>query len=138
MVSIHFPEGLVGWTIFAAGLLLVAYRIRGIDAPRTWIEWVERQFTYAINLRFIGAMIIILIAPVMYLRWDSDASAILVNTFRVSSLLILLTGFGLLAFQNHTRHLLFATAESSDKNIRISSGALVIIGTSMMLLPFFF
>ncbi len=135
MFSLHFPADMIGWSVFIFGLILVAYRIHGIDAPRTWIEWMERRFTYAIPLRFIGGILLAIAASV---SWFAIPKGVLGILFIIGMAVLGLAGFGLLILQNHIRSLFFATAESSDSMIRLTSVILVLIGLGFMLAPFFF
>ncbi len=134
-MQLHFPQNIVGWSVFVFGLILVSYRIHGIDAPRTWIEWVERRFTYGIVLRFIGAIMMIAAALAWYFSTPQGLLGIL---FVAAMSILIVVGFGLLILQNHTRSLVFATAESTDNMIRISSIIIIIIGLCFMIAPFLF
>jgi uncharacterized protein YjeT (DUF2065 family) len=135
MIGLHFPQGLHGWTVFATGILLIAYRIRGIDAPRAWAEWIERQFAYAINLRFIGGILLIIAALLGY--YGSPTRTLLGLLFAISVAVLGVAGLALLFFQNHARHMVIATAESSDMVLRIASILTVVVGFAFVLLPFF-
>jgi hypothetical protein len=131
----QLPHNIIGWTIFGTGLLLTLYRLHGIDSPRPWVEWIERQFAYAINLRFIGG---ILIAAVVALGYFGGIQATAMGWLFLGCLVLLgLVGLGLLIFQNHLRHIVFASAEGSDKMLRITSIVVVIIGLGLCLAPFF-
>jgi uncharacterized protein YjeT (DUF2065 family) len=134
MFSFHLPADIAAWCVFAFGLLLVAYRIHGIDAPRTWVEWMERRFTYAIHLRFIGGILILTSATASWFVLPKDVIGIL---FTIAMAVLALAGFGLLVLQNHARALILATAESSDAMIRIMSIIVVVIGLCFMAAPFF-
>jgi hypothetical protein len=128
----------MGWTVFATGLLVVAYRIHGIDAPRSWIEWVERQFTYIVKLRFFGGILVVAALALAYLGGMPKSPNLLVMVFWLSLILLFALGFGLLVLQNHVRHLVLASAESSDVKLRIASIIVVLISLGWLLAPFFF
>jgi hypothetical protein len=133
----HLPQGIAGWIVFAAGLLIVAYRIHGIDAPRTWIEWVERQFSAIIPMRFVGGGV--LAATLILGYFGGKPQFTLIGMLYLFSLaLFAFIGLGLLVYQNHLRHFVFASAESSDKMLRFSSIGFVLLGLAMALLPFFY
>jgi hypothetical protein len=128
----------MGWTVFATGLLVVAYRIHGIDAPRSWIEWVERQFTYIVKLRFFGGILVVAALALAYLGGMPKSPNLLAMVFWLSLILLFALGFGLLVLQNHVRHLVLASAESSDVKLRIASIIVVLISLGWLLAPFFF
>jgi uncharacterized membrane protein len=130
----HFPSTIASWSVFGFGLLLVAFRIHGIDAPRTWIEWVERRFIYMMALRFVGAILLVLAITVLLV---AIPQGLLAPLFYTGMAALALAGFGLLFVQNHVRLLLFATAESTDMKIRVSSAILTLIGLGFMVAPFF-
>lgn len=130
----QLPQGIIGWGVFAVGLLIVTYRVRGIDNPRGWIEWIERQFTYAVNLRFLGGIMLAFALALGYFGgFPQDALGWI---FAVSMLIIAVVATGLLLMQNHLRHIVFATAESSDAMIRSMSVIIVLIGLGLMAAPF--
>ncbi len=131
----QIPQGIMGWTVFATGLLIVSYRIHGIDAPRQWVEWIERQFVYAINLRFLGGILLAVAIGLVYIGGMSQD--LLGLLFLLSVALLAIVGIGLLLLQNHLRHIIFATAESSDAMIRWMSVGIVVAGLGLMLAPFF-
>lgn len=131
----QIPQGIMGWTVFTTGLLIVSYRLHGIDAPRAWVEWIERQFVYAINLRFIGG--ILLVAAVVLGYAGGMSEDLLGFLFALCIAALAIAGLGLLLLQNHLRHIIFATAESSDAMIRWTSVAIVLVGLLLMLAPFF-
>jgi hypothetical protein len=132
---LHFPQGVIGWTVSAFGLLVVAYRLHGVDAPRTWIEGLERQFTYMIQLRFLGGILLLLgAAPLFFAQPDGPLGVL----FLIATAVAMLVGFGLLLFQNHVRSLVIATAEGKDMNIRIVSIIITLLGLGFMVAPFFF
>jgi hypothetical protein len=131
----EIPQGIMEWTIFVTGLVIVAYRVHGIDAPRAWVEWLERQFIHAVNLRFIGG---ILLAAALALGYLGGTAQTLMGTiFMLCIALLAIIGLGLLLLQNHLRHIIFATAESSDSMIRWSSVAIVLVGLALMAAPFY-
>src|SRR3989344_7248558 len=134
----QIPQGVPGWTIFLTGLLIVAYRVHGIDAPRHWIEWVERQFTYIVKLRFVGGILLAIALATGYFGGIAKPSpSISYLLFVICILVLAWVGMGLLVFQNHIRHIVFATAESSDRMIQISSVVIVLAGLCIALAPFF-
>jgi uncharacterized protein YjeT (DUF2065 family) len=138
-MQLHIPTGIMGWTIFATGLLIVSYRIHGIDSPRPWVETVERQFVHMTNLRLFGALAIIIALALAFFGGALAGVYGIIGTLFVMSLaILLLVGLGLLAFQNTLRHIVFATAEASDAIIRGMSVVIVLIGLGFMLAPFFF
>jgi uncharacterized protein YjeT (DUF2065 family) len=116
-------------------LLLIAYRLRGIDNPRAWIEGLERRFAYATVLRFHGG---ILLALALVLLWflKTPSSAVGWIAF-VCWIVAAIVGLSLLALQNHARHLIIAGAESSDQLLRITSIVIVLAGLALAVLPFF-
>lgn len=131
----HLPQGIMGWTVFATGLLLTLYRVHGIDAPRPWVESVERQFTYIINLRFLGG--ILLAAAIVLGYFGGRSETLLGLLFMLCIAILALLGFGLLLLQNHVRHFIFASAESSDAMLRITSIIFVVVTMCVTLAPFF-
>jgi hypothetical protein len=131
----HLPQGIMGWTVFATGLMLTLYRVHGIDAPRSWVEWVERQFTYIINLRFVGGILLIAAGTLGYLGGRSET--LLGLLFMLCIAILALTGIGLLLLQNHMRHIIFASAESSDTMLRVSSIIFVLVAMALAIAPFF-
>ena len=131
----QIPHGIEGWTIFITGLLIVGFRIHGIDAPRAWVEWVERQFTYATNLRYIGAVLVIAGAALVY--FGGFSSGLLGSLFLICAALLIVIGLSMMLLQNHLRHIVFASAEGSDKMLRIMSIVIVLFGLGLALAPFF-
>lgn len=132
----QLPQGIMGWTVFAVGLLIVAYRVHGIDAPRAWVEWIERQFVYMINLRFIGG---IMLAAAIALGYYGGTSQTIIGTLFMFCIVVLaVIGLGLLLLQNHVRHVIFATAEASDAMIRWTSVGIVLLGVGLMFAPFYY
>lgn len=134
-LSLHIPQDVAAWAVFVFGALLVAYRIHGIDAPRSWIEWVERRFTYAMNLRFFGGFLLLAVIAALYL--GRPTGAILSFMFIAGMSVLALVGLCLLLLQNHLRSLILATAEGSDRGIRLMSILLTLLGLGCMLAPFF-
>ena len=132
----QIPSSFIGWSVFTTGLLIVAYRIHGIDGPRAWIEWIERQFTYSTNLRIIGAVFLLVAITLGF--FGGLQAGIIGNLFVFCVTILGLVGLSLLVLQNHARHVIFATAESSDLKIRISSVIIVLIGMGLMIAPFYF
>jgi hypothetical protein len=132
----QIPQGIVGWSVFATGLLIVAYRIHGIDAPRVWVETMERQFTYGMRLRYVGG--ILLAAALALTYFGGFPTSLLGRIFTVCVTVIGIVGMCLLFLQNHLRHLLLASAEGSDNMLRIVSIVIVLIGLGLMVAPFFF
>lgn len=132
---VHLPQGVHGWTIFATGLLIVAYRVHGIDSPRAWIEWLERQFTGRRPLQLTGGIVVL---AAFTLAWFAQPqSGILWWLFAFSVGLFILCGIGLVAAQNQVRMMVVATAEAADKTIRISSIAITLLGLLWALAPWF-
>jgi hypothetical protein len=131
----QLPQGIIGWTVFGTGLLLTLYRVHGIDAPRAWVEWVERQFAYAINLRFVGGILLIAAGVLGY--FGGRQETILGTLFMFCIAILALVGLGLLLLQNHVRHIIFASAESSDTMLRITSIIFVLIAMGIAIAPFF-
>jgi len=132
----HLPQGIQGWAVFLTGLLIIAYRIHGIDAPRTWVEWLERQFAYTINLRFIGG---ITLAIALVLAYFGGTGQTMVGLLFLASVAMLaLVGLGLLVFQNHVRLFIVASAEGSDMTLRVTSVLIVLAALVWALVPFFF
>lgn len=128
---VQIPAGVEGWSVFFTGLLIVAYRVHGIDSPREWIGWLEARFTDMRTLQFIGAVLIAMAASLIY---HGDLAGWL---FAFSVALLGIIGFGLLFATNHMRMLVLATAEADDKHIRIVSIVVTIIGMIWMLIPWF-
>jgi len=135
-MQLHLPQGIIGWTLFLSGLLIITFRIRGIDAPRQWAESIERMFVYAINLRFLGG---VFFAGALTLGYFAGVQqGFLAVLFYLCLLMFLANGIGLLVFQNHLRHLIVASAESSDTKLRIMSIIIILSGLALMLAPFLF
>ena len=134
-LSLHIPQDIAAWAVFVFGMFLVAYRIHGIDAPRSWIEWVERQFTYAMNLRFYGGFLLLAVIAVLY--FGRPTGTILSFLFIAGMSVLALVGLCLLLLLNHLRSLIVATAEGSDRGIRLMSVFLTLLGLGCMLAPFF-
>jgi hypothetical protein len=130
----HLPQGIAGWGVFATGLVVIAYRIHGIDAPRAWIEWVERRFVYATNVRAVGLVFLVIAALLGYFGKPVGAIA---PFFRASVALLSLVALLLIVLQNHARHIALATAEASDAKIRIGSVIVTLLGLGLALCAFF-
>ena len=132
---VHLPSGIPGWTVFLTGLLLIAYRVHGIDAPRAWIEWVEARFTAKRTLQFAGGIIALL--GVMLASLSPVPEGFVGWLFVFSIALFVTLGIALAATQNHVRMLVVATAEAEDKQIRIASIVLTVLGLLWALVPWF-
>ena len=132
---VQLPAGIEGWTVFGFGILIIAYRSWGVFDPRQWIEWVERQFAYETNLRFIGAFPLG-IAFLLY-RYAELSGTFITTLFALSVMITGLIGLGLVATPNHVRHLVMATAEVEDKWLKWVSVGIVVIGLLWTLAPWF-
>jgi len=132
---VHFPVGVQGWVIFFTGLLIVAYRIHGIDAPRSWIEAVERQFADTRKLQLIG--VLLMIATLAFVYLSSTISGLLGWLYVLSCTLLFVVGTSLVVATNHVRHTVMATAEAEDKTIRLVSSITVVLGLLWALVPWF-
>lgn len=129
------PQGIAGWTVAAAGLLLIALRAYGAWRPRTWAEWTERQFVHAWELRVLGALL--LAAALILAILAEFPQGLLRWIFPVVIAATGLLGTGLLLLQNHVRHLVLATAEGSDAGIRVGSVLVILLGLLMIALAVF-
>jgi uncharacterized protein YjeT (DUF2065 family) len=130
---VHLPQGIAGWTVFCTGILIALYRIHGIDAPRAWIELIERQFTHSRAVRFAGALLAIVSAGIGYLAIAPQGAMLWL--FIVSLTMLELTGLCLALAPNHAHHLVFATAEEEDTWLRVASVVIVLFGLGLALAP---
>ncbi|MDD9953320.1 MAG: hypothetical protein OXR66_03220 [Candidatus Woesearchaeota archaeon] len=131
---VHLPAGIAGWAVFVSGLVLIAYRVRGIDAPRAWVEWMERQFVYERNLRIIGGCLLL---ATLVVWWLGSGEGTIGTIFTYCMLLFCIAGFGLLLTQNHLRLLFVATGEATDNMIKYVSIGFVVVGLLLALAPWF-
>ena len=132
---VHLPVGIPGWTVFVTGLLIVAYRIHGIDNPRAWAEALEHQFTTKRPLQFLGGLLLIGALALGWLGIAPGGALGWLYAFSIGMLALL--GLGLAVAQNHLRLLVVATAEAEDKTIRLTSGIIVVTGLLWALAPWF-
>lgn len=133
MIGLHLPT-FAGWICAVAGLLFVVSSAHGMAAPRPWLEWVERRFAYVVRMRFVGGALLLLAGGSLFFL---PADGTLIAKLALAGLTILcIVAVGLLALQDHLRHLLIATAEQNDIVVRIIASLITLAGIAMLVLPF--
>jgi uncharacterized protein YjeT (DUF2065 family) len=123
------PQGVNQWFVAIVGLILVLLRGWGTIKPRAWVETTERRFVESIKLRFIGGIFLAAAIAVSY--FGKIEVTLIGGLFFFSVLILGILGFFLAVLQNHLRHMIIASAESSDLKLRIVSIVVVLIGLVM-------
>ena len=135
-MAVHLPQGLIGWVTVWCGLVIVAVHARGIDAPRSWIEWIERRFAYSMRMRFIGGAQFALAATAWWLlRAETGAT---IRVARPAIGVIALAGLAMFIAQNPARHLVIAVAEQDDILVRTLAILATLAGVALIVMPFLF
>lgn len=134
MALVRIPNDLLSATAILSGALILLGHLRGIDEPRLWIERIERRFAYGVRMRFVGGL---LFALSIAAWWATAGGAgLLLPVTRLVLAYLSIAGAAMLVAQNLARHLVIAVAEQNDLSIRLLAGLLVLLGLSLVVLPF--
>jgi hypothetical protein len=133
---VQIPQGVVGWEVFIFGLIIIGFRAAAIFQPRSWVEWVERQFIYKKQMQLIG---FICFAIAITLPFFGEITISLLGLlFFLSILFLFLLGPLLIFARNIPRTYFVAESEMDDNSIKYISIGTTVLGLLWALAPWFF